>query len=141
MIQPQVRNIVRTVGQPSFIESFERTAIYPKPTAYIKKWIVDIGDKVKKGDVLATLYVPELVEDHETKQASVMLDLERIALAKQVVEVAKADVQAAEARLQEAQSILDKYHSEVERWDSEVKRLDHEVKKGVVDRQVLLGVD
>jgi HlyD family secretion protein len=138
LVRPQVRNIVRSVGQPSFIESFERTPIYPKPSAYIEKWIVDIGDKVKKGDVLATLFVPELVEDHETKQASVVLDQERIALAKEVVNVATADVQAAEARLKEAHAILDKYQAEVDRWDSEVKRLDHEVKEGVVDGQVLV---
>ncbi len=56
LIQPKFRNIVRVVGQPSFIESYERTSIYPKPTAYIQKWIVDIGDRVKKNDVLATLF-------------------------------------------------------------------------------------
>ena len=124
LIQPPVRNIVRVVGQPSFIESYERTSIYPKLTAYIEKWIVDIGDKVKKGDVLATLFVPELVEELETKKATVELDQERIALAKKVVEVAKADVKAAEARLEEAKAILDKYQAEVDRWDSEVKRLE-----------------
>ncbi len=141
VIQPPIRNIVRVVGQPSFIESYERTSIYPKPTAYIEKWIVDIGDKVKKGDVLATLFVPELVEDYGTKKATVELDQERIALAQKVVEVAEADVKAAEARLKEAKAILDKYQAEVERWDSEVKRLDSEVKKGVVDPADPLGVD
>ena len=30
MIHPQVRTILRVVGQPSFIESFERTSIYPE---------------------------------------------------------------------------------------------------------------
>ena len=127
MVQPQVRNIVRVVGQPSFIEAYERTSIYPKPTAYIEKWIVDIGDKVKKGEVLATLFVPELVEDHETKGAPSCSISERIALAEEVVEVAKADVKAAAARLKEAEAILDKYEAEVERWDSEVKRLQREV--------------
>ena len=48
------------VGQPSFVESYERTSIYPKVTGFIEKWNVDIGDKVKKGQVLATLFVPEL---------------------------------------------------------------------------------
>ena len=123
VIHPPVRNIVRVVGQPSFIESYERTSIYPKPTAYIQKWIVDIGDKVKKGDVLATLFVPELVEEFGTKKATVVLDQQRIALAKEVVEVAKADVMAAEARVKEAEEILAKYQAEVERWDTEVKRL------------------
>ena len=68
LIQPQVRNIVRVVGQPSFIQSYERSSVYPKMNAYIQKWIVDIGDKVKKGDVLATLFVPELVEDHRDEE-------------------------------------------------------------------------
>ena len=109
LIQPPVRKIVRVVGQPSFIESYERTSVYPKMNAYIQKWIVDIGDKVKKDDVLATLFVPELVEDHGTKEATVVLDRERIALAKEVVEVAKADVKAAEARVEEAQAELASY--------------------------------
>ena len=130
LIQPQVRNIVRVVGQPSFIESYERTSIYPKLTGYIEKWIVDIGDKVKKGDVLATLFVPELVEDFGTKKATVELDEERIELARKVVEVADADVKAAEARLDEAKAILDKYQAEVDRWDSEVKRLERRGRAG-----------
>jgi multidrug efflux pump subunit AcrA (membrane-fusion protein) len=138
VVHPEVRNIVRVVGQPSFIEAYERTSVYPKLTAYIDKWIVDIGDKVKKGEVLATLFVPELVEDFGTKKATVKLDEQRIELAKKVVEVAEADVKAAEARLAEAKAILAKYQSEVDRWDMEVKRLTHEVKRGVVDPQILL---
>ena len=106
--------------------------------AYILNWIVDIGDKVKKGDVLANLFVPELVEDHGTKKAMVVLDRERIALAKEVVEVAKADVEAAEARLEEARADLAGYRAEAERWDSETKRLDNELKRGVVNPQDVL---
>jgi multidrug efflux pump subunit AcrA (membrane-fusion protein) len=138
LIRPPVRDIVRVVGQPSFIEAYERTSIYPKLTAYIEKWIVDIGDKVKKGDVLATLFVPEVVEDFGTKKATVKLDQEQIELASKMVEVADADVKAAEARLEEARSILGKFQAETDRWDSEVKRLTREVKRGVVDPQVLL---
>lgn len=138
LLQPPVRDIVRSVGQPSFIVAYERTAIYPKLTGYIEKWIVDIGDKVKKGDVLATLFVPELVEDFGTKKATVQLDRERIDLALKQVDVAEADVQAAEASLQEAKAILAKFQAEVDRWDSEVKRLTVEVERKVVAPQILL---
>jgi multidrug efflux pump subunit AcrA (membrane-fusion protein) len=138
LIQPQVRDIVRVVGQPSFIEAYERTSIYPKLAGYIQEWKVDIGDKVKKDQVLATLFIPELVEEHGTKGATVVLDKERIDLAKQVVEVATADVKAAKARVEEAQAEVARYKAEVERWDSEVKRLQREVNRGVVDPQVLL---
>ena len=138
VITPPVRKIVRVVGQPSFIEAYERTAIYPKPTAYIEEWKVDIGDKVTKGQVLATLFVPELVEDYGTKQATVRLDDQRIKLALEVVKVANADVKAAQASLEEAKAIEAKFGAEVDRWDSEVKRLDNEVKRGIVDPQILL---
>ncbi len=138
LIRPSVRDIVRVVGQPSFIESYERTSIYPKMTAYIEKWIVDIGDKVKKGEVLATLFVPEMVEDFGTKKATVKLDKERIELALKLVKVADANVQSAEASLTEARAILEKYQAELDRWDSEVKRLQREVNQGVVAPQIVL---
>ena len=138
VINPPIRNIVRVVGQPSFIESYERTSIFPKLTGYIEKWNVDIGDKVKKGQTLATLFVPELVEDFETKKATVGLDEQRIELALKMVKVAEAEVKSAEASLAEAKAILDKFNAMVERWDSEVKRLQNEVDRGVVDPQVLL---
>jgi HlyD family secretion protein len=138
LISPSVRNIVRVVDQPSFIESYERTSIYPKLTGYIEKWNLDIGDKVKKGDVLATLFVPELVEDFGTKKATLKLDQERIELALKLVKVAEADVQSAEASLVEAKAILDKYQAEVDRWDSEVKRLTPEVERGVLSPQIVL---
>ena len=109
MVHPQLRKIVRVVGQPSFVQSYERTSIYPKVTAFIEKWNVDIGDKVQKGDVLADLFVPELREHWGTKKATVEYDKERVRLAQKDVEVAAAEVKAAQARLDEAKAILGKY--------------------------------
>ncbi len=137
-IHPQSRKIVRVVGQPSFVQSYERTSIYPKLTAYIEKWNVDIGDKVRKGDVLADLFVPELNEDWGTKKATVEFDKEEVRLAQEDVEVADAEVKAARARLDEARAILAKYEAEVKRWDVQVKRLAREVERQVVAPQILL---
>jgi HlyD family secretion protein len=138
VVQPLERNITRTVGQPSFVESYERTSIYPKLSGYIEKWVVDIGDTVKKGDLLLKLFVPEIVEDALTKKATVKLDEERVELAGKLVEVAFADAKAAEARLAESQAMLAKYQAEADRWSTEVVRLGHEVKRGVMDPQILL---
>src|SRR6185437_12858875 len=95
LVRPRPRVIRRTVGQPSFVESYERTSIYPKMTAFIEKWNVDIGDKVQRGQVLADLFVPELVEDFGTKKATVRLDRDRVRFAEKQVEVAAAEVEAA----------------------------------------------
>jgi HlyD family secretion protein len=138
VLHPPLKDIVRKVGQPSFIEAYERSSVYPKMSAYIEKWNVDIGDKVKKGDTLATLFVPELVEEYGTKKAAVTLDSERVELALKVVEVTKADVKAAQAALAESKAILTQEQAEVERWNSEVDRLKREVERGVVDPQLLL---
>jgi multidrug efflux pump subunit AcrA (membrane-fusion protein) len=138
LTEPKFRTIIRTVGQPSFIEAYERTSIYPKLAGFIEKWNVDIGDKVKKNSVLAKLFIPELDEDYITKNETVKLDDRRVEFAKKVVEVASADVKAAKASLDEAKAILDKFQSEVDRWNTEVTRLQHEVKNGVLDPQLLL---
>jgi multidrug efflux pump subunit AcrA (membrane-fusion protein) len=138
VVHPRLRKIVRVVGQPSFVESYERTSIYPKVNAFIERWNVDIGDKVKKGDVLADLFVPELREDWGTKKATVVSDEEAVRLAQVNVEVAAAEVRAAKARLDEARSILGKYEAEVVRWDVQVKRLAREVERQVVAPQILL---
>src|SRR5262249_24651992 len=121
VVRPQRRTLTRVVEQPSFVVAYERSSVYPKMTAYIEKWNVDIGDKVRKGDGLATLYVPEVVEQWRTKTATVTLDRKRISLSKEAVRVAEAEVKAAAARLEEAKAILLRYQSQVNRWDVEVK--------------------
>ena len=135
--QPQTRDIVRVVGQPSFVESYERTSIYPKLSAYIKKWYVDIGDKVKKDQVLADLFVPEIEEDCQTKFEAVELAEEQVRLAEEKVKVADANVEVAAAHLEAAKEILDQYEAQVARWAKEVARLTREAKLGHVDARVL----
>ena len=138
VIHPELRKIVRVVGQPSFVQSYERTSIFPKMTAYIEKWNVDIGDRVQKGDVLADLFVPELRELLGTKKATVQYDSDRVIFAQKEVQVAAAEVEAARARLDETRSILGKYEAEVERWRVQVDRLAKEVERQVVAPQILL---
>lgn len=137
IVQPLERTISRSIGQPSFVEAYERTSIFPKMSAYIEKWYVDIGDSVKQGQVLADLFVPEIVEDYQTKGATVELNKRQIELAEKVVKVAQADVKSAQAHLDATKALLEKYEAQVERWDSEVTRLAKEAKNGVVDRQIL----
>src|SRR5262249_34738095 len=64
VVRPQRRTVQRFVSQPGVINAYEQTAIYAKVSGYVLKWHPDIGDRVKKGDVLIELTAPELVEQH-----------------------------------------------------------------------------
>lgn len=88
---------------------------------------VDIGDEVKQGGVLATRMVFEIVEDVETKRATVKPDGDRVGLARERVEVSETNVKSVPSNLVESKAILSKLAAEVERWDMEVERLTREI--------------
>mgnify|MGYP002712196088 CR=1 FL=1 len=56
-----------TLVLPGNLEPLNSASIYAQTNGYIKEWLVDIGDSVKKGQVLAVLDAPELL--HQLAQA------------------------------------------------------------------------
>jgi HlyD family secretion protein len=137
LLNPEKRTIARGVGQPSFIYAYEQTAIYPKVTGYIDKWNVDIGDRIKKGDILTEIFVPELVANLHQKQAQVVQSDTLIRVADQMVDVAQHNYAAASARTQEARANVGKFQASVERWQSEVQRLSAATDERVINPQIL----
>jgi HlyD family secretion protein len=137
IVKPELRTIDYAIDQPGFVDAFEQTAIFSKVSGFIQHFYVDIGQEVKKGDLLAEIFVPELDEDHQRKIAQVELEKKQIDQAQQLVVVAESNVQMAIAQLTEAKANVGKYQAEVVRWESEVKRLTQMVQEKVVDRQVL----
>ncbi len=137
LIKPTVRDLKRNVGQPSFIDSYEQTAVYAKLPGYIEKWNVDIGDRIAKDELLATLFIPELEQEYNLKKAQVVMDQALVAQANKLVEVADANVQAAVAKVSEAKADVGKYEALVRRWDSEVGRQVAMVDERVLDQQIL----
>jgi RND family efflux transporter MFP subunit len=61
-----------SVTLPGTTAAFAAANIFARATGYIAKRNVDIGDRVKAGDLLAELAVPEL--DHQISQNEAMLD-------------------------------------------------------------------
>jgi HlyD family secretion protein len=137
IVKPELRSIDYTIDQPGFVDAFEQTSIFSKVSGFIKHFCVDIGQMVKKGELLAEIFVPELDEDHQRKMAQVELDKKLVEQAKQFVVVAESNVQMAIAQLAEAKANVGKSQAEVVRWESEVNRLTQMVQERVVDRQVL----
>jgi RND family efflux transporter MFP subunit len=60
-----------TVSLPATTTAFEAANIFARTNGYIEKRYVDIGDRVKAGDLLADITAPEL--DHQISQAKATL--------------------------------------------------------------------
>ena len=52
---------------PGTVQPLQETAMYARANGYVRKWYVDIGTEVKKGQVLADLELPDI--DQELRQA------------------------------------------------------------------------
>ena len=84
---------------------YQEVELHAKVAGYIQKINVDIGDRVRKGQVLAVLEIPELDAQLRAARAGVRHSQEEITRAQNEVSRAEADhaaVHAAAARLKQA---------------------------------------
>ncbi len=73
---------------PGTMQAFTDAAIYARTNGYLRKWYVDIGGRVRAGQVLADIDTPEV--DHQLEQA-------------------RADLSTAEANERLAQTTAERY--------------------------------
>lgn len=71
---------LRTVALPATLRGLNEAAIHARTNGYVKAWKKDIGDKVKRGDVLALIDTPEVDQDLAQTQATVEQIRARVAL-------------------------------------------------------------
>jgi RND family efflux transporter MFP subunit len=67
VIRPQPNTSQLNVSFPANLQGYIETPIYARTNGYIKTWLVDIGARVKAGQLLAVIETPEL--DQQLKQA------------------------------------------------------------------------
>jgi RND family efflux transporter MFP subunit len=71
VVAPVVVSSDRSLALPGSVQPLEETIVYPRANGYIRKWHVDLGDKVAEGDVLADIDTPDL--DQQIAQARAQL--------------------------------------------------------------------
>ena len=91
---------------------------------YVESVAVDIGDKVKKGQVLAVLRVPETEADLKQKRAMIEQAQSEKEQDEATVEVARAGVASAEAKVTEIQAGIRRADADLARWRSEFTRIE-----------------
>src|SRR5215831_6748226 len=99
---------------PGTIQAVTEAPILARSDGYLKRRLVDIGDQVKQGQLLAEIDAPEL--DQQTRQAEA------------AVEQAEAAVEQAQANLEQGKANRDLARTTSERWTALLKR-------GIVARQ------
>jgi RND family efflux transporter MFP subunit len=135
LINPERRTIHRAVEQPGTIEAFEQTPLHAKIAGYVEIVRVDIGDRVDKGQVLAELSVPEMVEELNRKEALLAQAKAEAKQAEAALAAAKANVKTTAALVKEAEAGRDRADALVARWKSEYERLQKV--KQTIDQQQL----
>lgn len=71
VMKPSVSESDRAMTLPGTVRALEQTKLYARTTGYVRKWNVDIGDKVTAGQVLIELDTPDL--DAQLAQARAQL--------------------------------------------------------------------
>jgi multidrug efflux pump subunit AcrA (membrane-fusion protein) len=135
--RPERRTLQRAVEQPGQIEGFERTDIVAKISGYVKKLHVDIGDQVTKDQVLADLWVPELEEELNLKEAAVGQSEAEVVQAQRTLNAAEANLARAGAQLQLARAGQTRAEASLVRWKSEMNRTSVLVRTRAMDDQSL----
>lgn len=133
---PERRTLELSTAQPGRIEAFEHAPLFAKIAGYVDAVRVDIGDVVKKDDVLVRLAVPELLDERHEKEALVVQADAEVRQADSAVTASRAAAETAEARIAEADAGLMRAKADVERWKSEHDRIKELADKGAITRKL-----
>jgi RND family efflux transporter MFP subunit len=113
---------------PGNTQAVTVAAVYARSSGYVSKRLVDIGSKVKAGQLLAVIESPEV--DQELAQAKANAEQARAGL-----EQAKATLQQSDAGLNQAKANLEQANANQEISRLSYTRWDRLVTRGVVSKQ------
>jgi HlyD family secretion protein len=123
VVTPQRTAIHREVSQPGAIEAFEETPVFAKIAGYVKEGWKDRGDILRKGEILAELWVPELEVELRRKEALLRQAQSEIEQARRAAAAAEAAFHSAEAKVAEAEAKRQAVQARYNRMKSQYERL------------------
>jgi multidrug resistance efflux pump len=151
VVSPEKRAVTQQVDQPGTVQAFEETALMAKIPGYIGAVAddpnkkdrpphdrqIDIGSRVKAGQVLADLAVPELEQELKQKKALVDQAAAEVVQAEKALVAAGAGIQVATEGVAEAEAGVDRAQAALDRWQQEVAKVRKLIADGVDARQTL----
>src|SRR4051794_16612715 len=99
------KTVRRTIEQAAQnVDAYQQAPLFARVPAYVKKVHVDVGDRVKKGQVLIELSVPELDAELKQKQADVTATESLTRQAEKALAAARANLASTKAGVNEAKA-------------------------------------
>jgi RND family efflux transporter MFP subunit len=133
---PRAGGIERTTSQAGSVHAFEYAALYSKVSGYLKVQNVDIGDRVKIGQLLAVIDDPEVDKAVDQNQASLDQAQAKVRVAQAKVRSAQAARQAAEALVKQSETMVSAKLSNQELQEKQLKRITGLVARQAVDQKL-----
>jgi len=129
LVSPSTDAGILPLTLPGSLQAFYNASIYSRVSGYVRAWYVDIGGRVKAGQLLATIDTPEL--DQQLIQA-------RAALASAKANMDLADITARRWSALLKQDAVSKQESDEKTGDLLVKKSDVNGAQANVDRLLAL---
>jgi RND family efflux transporter MFP subunit len=113
----------RSLALPGSLVAYQQALVNARATGYVRRWRVDMGDRVRAGDVLAELDTPEL--DQQLEQARAALTQKEGALEQALANRDFAQVTAMRQDALVARSLVskqddDQANAQLKIWDANV---------------------
>jgi HlyD family secretion protein len=136
LVEPEVITLQRTTTQPVSVAAYHEAEIGAKVSGYVAELNVDIGDEVRKGDVLAVLDVPEMQDEIAEQQAVIRRQKAEEKQATAALALASANVEAAEAALAQAQAEIQQADADLKAEQAEFERIRQLVERKSVEARM-----
>ncbi len=145
LLEPERRTLRHIIEQPGHIQAFEQTPVHARIAGHVQQVCVDIGYRVRKGDLLAELWVPDLEVELRQKQALVGQAQAQLTMTREAVPIAEAECKRTRRQLERLTrvgktGVLDQenvdeaqYGSEASKGRLETARADVTVKKAQLE--------
>jgi len=112
-ISPQSGGVIRSTKLPCSAHWYDSADLFAKVSGYLAQLNVDIGSRVKAGELLALIDIPELEQDVVLANAALQHQLAAVSQFEARKKSAVAEFHAAEAACVKAEA-------DVHRWDAEI---------------------
>jgi membrane fusion protein, multidrug efflux system len=128
VVSPKPASATPPLLLPAQVQPWIEAPIYARVNGYLKRWMVDIGTRVKEGELLAVIETPELDQEsnqarHQLTQAEAALSIAKITAARYAQAVKTASVSEQENAEKQANLAINKANVAAAR--ANVRRLEY----------------